>query len=234
MTDAPLSGKVILIVEDEASVREFLQAALGGAGGHVLSSDTVAAGLHLLRAHKPDLVVLDINLPDGSGLDVCREIRAHAQLRSTPVIMLTARAELEEKLEGLGAGADQYLTKPIDSRELVGWAEALLRRIGYDTGAGDQLAAGELRIDVKAQLVYFRDTVVSDLTGKEFDLLYFLVKQRPKVLSRKHILSNLWHTVAVDRLVDVHIGHLRRKLPPEAADRIQTVPGKGFRYFDVR
>lgn len=223
--------KTVLLIEDEAFSRQAAALALSGAGYRVLETDAIAEGFHLFQREKPDLVVLDLLLPDGSGVDLCRKMRAHKNLAATPVIMLTAKGELDDKESGFDAGADQYLVKPVLPRELLLWVQALLKRLQFDQGGGGQLEVGELTIDPAAHLVRFRDATVLNLTVKEFDLLYFLVRHRPKVLSRAYILNNLWHTVAVDRLVDTHMGNLRRKLPPELADKLHTVPGKGFRFF---
>ena len=221
----------ILLVEDDARMRGVMSEALSGAGYRVHEADGVKVALHLFRTHEPDLAVLDIELPDGSGLDICKGIRAHKTLSITPVIMLTGKGGLDDKGAGFEAGADQYLVKPVAPRELLMWAAALLRRLKLDSGEGDELRVGDLGIDVKAHLVRYKDQTISNLTVKEFELLYFLVRKRPQVLSRKSILTNLWHTVAVDNVVDTHIFNLRRKLPSEVADRLQSVPGKGFRYL---
>lgn len=226
------AAKTILLVEDDPAARAVLSEGLSGAGYRVLEADGVKVALHLFRTHEPDLAVLDVDLPDGSGLEVCKGIRASKNLATTPVIMLTGKGALDDKGAGFEAGADQYLVKPVAPRELVMWAAALLRRLSLDAGGGDELKAGPLVIAVSAHLVRYKDEVVSNLTVKEFELLCYLVKKRPQVLSRKQILSNLWHTVAVDNVVDTHVFNLRRKLPREAADRIQSVPGKGFRYFE--
>lgn len=225
-------SKCILLIEDEADMRRMARAALESAGHRVIEADGVQVGLNIFRSQKPDLVILDIKLPDGDGLEACQSIRRHKALAATPVIMLTGRGQMDEKLLGFSAGADQYLVKPVPPQELLSWVSALLRRVAYDTSIGDELVAGDLVIDLKSHLVRFREEIIANLTGKEFDLLYYLVRKRPHVLSRKYILSNLWHTIAVDHVVDTHIGNLRRKLPREVSDRIQNVPGKGFRYFE--
>lgn len=225
-------GKLILIIEDDPSIRVMIRELLTPEGHRILEADGAQVGLHLFRSRKPDLVLLDVELPDGNGREVCRKIRASESLGATPVIMLTGQAKLEDKLSGFDVGADQYLAKPMRPEELIMWVRALLRRVGYDKEEGDELRSGELAIDLKAHLVRFREQTIGHLTGKEFDLLYYLVKKSPNVLSRKYILSSLWHTVAVDHLVDTHISNLRKKLPPEVSDRIQNVPGKGFRYLE--
>lgn len=223
--------KTVLLVEDDAEQRSALSDALSGAGYRVLEADRVAVALNLTRTRTPDLAVLDVELPDGTGLDVCRAIRAGKAAGALPVVMLTGKGGLGDKGAGFEAGADQYLVKPVAPSELLLWVGALLRRVRLDTGEADVLRAGDLVIDEKAHVVRLGDTVVSDLTVKEFELLRFLVKKRPQVLSRKYILANLWRTVAVDKAVDAHVFNLRRKLPPAAADRLQTVPGKGFRWL---
>jgi len=222
----------VLLVEDEPQARQLLHAALTGAGYRVFLAEKLAMGWNLFTAEKPSLVVIDIGLPDGSGLDLCEKIRQHKTHGRTPVIILTAKADTDVKVAGFKAGADQYLIKPLQPAEFLLWVEALLRRVQYDTEVGDELVAGECRIDLKSRLIAFKGQTISYLTNREFDLLYFLVKKRPQVLSRKFLLSQLWHTITVDQVVNTHISNLRRKLPPELADHIQTVPGKGFRFME--
>jgi len=223
-------NKTILIVEDEAHVRAVFESALVANGYRVLLADTLEIGWNLFGRENPDLVIIDIVLPDGSGLELCGKIRQHKTLNRTPVIILTGKHEIESKTAGFRAGADQYLVKPLPPQELVLWVEALLRRLSYEEGDEDLLDAGGCRIDLKSRLVSFKGQTF-DLTNKEFDLLYCLVKKRPQVLSRKFLLSRLWHTITVDNVVNTHINNLRRKLPQELADKIQTVPGKGFRFM---
>lgn len=224
-------AKTILLVEDDALVREPMRSALESAGYRVLEADLVAVGLNEFRTKSPDLVMLDIELPDGSGLDFCRAVRAHKSLAKTPVIMMTGRGGLEQKGEGFEAGADHYLVKPVHPREALMWVESLLRRVGLEREEGGALEAGELSIDREALVVRYKGEALPKLTAKEVELLFFLVRKRPQVLSRRYILSTLWKTVTVDHVIDTHIGNLRKKLPPEVSDRIQNVPGKGFRYF---
>lgn len=225
-------SRTILLVEDDAAVRRSLETALREAGHRVLATDTIVSGWHLFGAERPDVAVLDVNLPDGTGIELCEKIRKHKELKATPVIILTAEAAFETKVSGFTAGADQYLVKPVAPSELLLWIDALLRRLDYGKEEGDVLKAGACEIDLKAHLVRFGDVTISNLTGKEFDLLYFLVKKRPKVYSRAQILSQLWHTITVDHVVDTHLTNLRKKLPQALADKIQTIPGKGFRFLE--
>ena len=225
-------SKTILVVEDEPQSRAIAQSILSATGYRVIATDSIAPAWHIFVNDKPDLALVDINLPDGSGLDLCRKIRGHSERGTTPVIILTGQAGFETKVEGFTAGADQYLVKPVPPQELLLWVEALLRRLAYDTEEGDVLKAGECEIQVKSHIVKFKGADITNLTGKEFDLLWYLVKNRPKVMSRKQILSKLWHTITVDHVVDTHLTNLRKKLPQELADKIQTIPGKGFRFLE--
>lgn len=222
----------ILIVEDRQELREALGDILSSAGHAVIGAESAKMGWHLFQMDKPDLVLLDVGLPDGSGLDLCRKMRSHKALSATPIIVLTGLSALEHKTAGFDAGADQYLVKTVQPKELVLWVEALLRRVRFDLDDGGELQAGELVLDVKGHIVHCGAQVVPDLTRREYDLLYMLVKKRPTVLTRRFILSVVWRTVAVDHLVDVYVSNLRKKLPPTFAGRIQSVPGKGFRYFE--
>lgn len=227
-----MDAKAILIIEDDVDTRRIVSQALASLGHRIIEADGIAAGLRLFLAQRPDLVVVDIRLPDGSGFDACAQIRAHPELGLTPVIMLTGEGKLEDKAKGFAVGADQYLVKPLHLSEFLLWAGALLRRLERGTGAQDVLRVGDLLIDPEARLARFRGQPVATLTAREFDLLHALVRHRPKVLSRRYIMSTLWRTVAVEHLIDTHLGNLRRKLPPELAERVQTVPGKGFRFLD--
>jgi DNA-binding response OmpR family regulator len=225
-------ARTVLVVEDEATTRNMLKTALEANGHDVLLADAAAAGLHLFSQRKPDMVILDVNLPDGSGMDVCRKIRENKALGSVPIIMLTGQAQKESKLEGFSAGADQYLVKPLPPDELLMWVEALFRRQSFYASEDKQVQVGDLHIDLDARLVRFGDKSLSDLTTREFDLLYFIVKRRPKIVTRQVIVDHLWKTVAKDHLVDSHMSNLRRKLPAGLADKILTVPGQGFRYLE--
>ncbi len=225
-------GQTILLVEDDAQARGIAQTALAGSGYRVVATDGGVSAQHLFASEKPDLVLVDLMLPDGSGMDLCRKIRAHGERGRTPVIILTGQSSFETKVEGFTAGADQYLVKPIPPQELLLWVEALLRRLSFDKDEGDVVKAGGAEIHLQSHIVRFNGADITNLTGKEFDLFYYLVKNRPKVLSRKGILGKLWHTITVDHVVDTHLTNLRKKLPQTLADKIQTIPGKGFRFLE--
>ncbi|HAH07579.1 MAG TPA: DNA-binding response regulator [Elusimicrobia bacterium] len=223
--------KKILAVEDDGVVLDYIIDTLC-ADYEILPAKTLKAGWSLFKERRPDLAILDLSLPDGSGIDLCRKIREYSEQGDIPVIMLTARGGLADKAEGFSAGADQYLVKPLESAELRMWTQALLKRIATDKGERGRIHAGRLVLDPDAMLATWESSLIHGLTPKEFELLLHLVRRRPAVVSRKEILSRLWHTVAADNLVDAHLCNLRRKLPPALAGRIQAVPGKGFRYLE--
>lgn len=222
----------VLLVEDDGNARSAAETVLAAAGLHVIIADSVESGWHLFCRHQPHLAILDILLPDGSGVDLCRRIREHESLGGTPVIMLTGQSGIESKRSGFDAGADQYLVKPVLPEELSLWTRALLRRLAIDRDDGDVIRAGDLEIDVKAHLVRWQGTACPRLTIKEFDLLCFLVAKRPRVFSRAAILKQVWDTITVDQVVDTHLHNLRKKLPAALADRLQNIPGKGFRFIE--
>ncbi|HBL17814.1 MAG: hypothetical protein A2X36_07045 [Elusimicrobia bacterium GWA2_69_24] len=222
----------VLLIEDDPKVRSLVRDTLSMEGYRILESECVEAGMHLFSTQKPDLVVLDLKLPDGDGLDACRRIRQSQAGPNTPVIILTAEANLESKLSGLSMGADQYLVKPLHPLELLQWVKALLRRVQFDAASGTRITVGDLQLMVESREAWYQSMPLTRLTAKEFDLLHFLVKSRPRVVSRQDLIARLWKTVTVDHVVDTHISNLRKKLPTAVSDRIQNIPGKGFRYFE--
>lgn len=222
----------ILVVEDHKETCALLAVALEEAGFNVHCCGTVKAAKEYLSHDVPSLVVLDLRLPDGDGLGVCRWVRAIGRLANIPLIALTGEDDLRDKEKGFLAGVDQYLTKPIVMDELVMWVKALLRRVDMDKSGGVVLTIQDLQLDVRAQIVKYKNKPVENLTRREFELLYALAKNSPRILSRKEILAKVWRTVSVENLVDTHMFNLRNKLPPELSDKIQAVAGKGFRYFD--
>ncbi len=222
----------ILIVEDNRETCALVEAALQDAGYKTHCAYSVREALDFLRSHHPTLVVLDMSLPDGHGLEVCCRVRSEERLADIPVVALTGEDKLEHKQKGFSSGVDAYLTKPIVMDELVMWVKALLRRVSMDKGGGVLLEAGDLLMDARAQVVRFKHKAVDDLTRREFGLLYALVKNSPRIISRREILDEIWRTVAVENLVDTHMFNLRKKLPPELSDRVQAVAGRGFRYLE--
>jgi len=184
--------------------------------------------LDALMARPPDLVLLDLNLPDVDGLTICRELRKGDETRKIPILMLTARVEERDKLLGFELGADDYVTKPFSMKELLARVAAHLRRTGSPDSAEEVFERGPLRID-RARHLVLRDGEPVHLTKKEFDLLWLLIRHGGRVVSRETILARLWDYAAdiETRTVDVHIRSLRKKIGEEM---IETVVGVGYKF----
>ena len=222
----------ILIVEDHVESCEMLSSVLEEAGFCPHCVGTVKAAKEFLGRGAPCLMILDLKLPDGHGLEVCAWVRTRGGQENMPVIALTGQDAFVDKKKGFLAGVDQYLTKPMVVDEIMMWVKALLRRVDMDKSGGAVLTISDLQLDAKAQLVKYRSRPVENLTRREFELLYALAKSSPRILSRSEILAKVWHTVSVENLVDTHLYNLRNKLPRELSEKIQAVAGKGFRYYD--
>ncbi len=217
----------LLLVEDDVSLSTVVERGLREDGYAVDTSATVFDARCQLGVNQYDLVVLDVGLPDGSGLDLCREIRAGR--RHLPVLMLTARDGLSDKVAGLDAGADDYLTKPFDYPELTARIRALLRRPAESHQP--VLQVGDVRLD-PASRVAWRGAITVPLTAREFSLLEFLLRHPGEVVSRERLLEHVWdaHYDGLSNVVDVHIANLRRKLAsPDGPDPLTTVRGVGYR-----
>lgn len=225
--------RTILVLEDHRETRDLIKAALESEGFKAACNATVKEGKEFIKHHKPVLAILDLSLPDGNGLEICRLIRGSIRLANTPIIALTGLTGLSDKKKGFETGVDQYLGKPLEVEELLLWVKALLRRTQWNTHGWALPAFGDLRICAESYLVRFRDSAISNLTRREFELFYFLVRTAPRLASRQTIIEEAWETASVDNLVDTHIHNLRGKLPRQLAARIQSVPGKGFRYFQT-
>lgn len=221
--------KTILLVEDDEQIAGMIRESLASAGHDVAHAPDMERGWERFERLRPALVILDVGLPDGSGLDLCRRIRAHAVLSATPVVVLTARGDIKDKVMGFDAGADHYLVKPIQIAELRLWVSALLRRVAVCDREGGVLRAGDCAVDPQAHTVSSGGKVVKNLTRKEFELFYELVRRRPKVVSKESIMKSLWSTVLRDNTIEVHIRNIRRKLGP-LAGRIVTVSGVGYKF----
>lgn len=222
-------AETILLVEDDLDIADLIHDALSSEGYVFVHAENLERGWENFERLRPVLVILDVGLPDGSGFDLCRRIRAHAALGATPVIMLTAKGELKDKMSGFDAGADHYLVKPIRIAEFLLWVRALLRRVGFADREGGVLRAEDCAADPQAHTVSGGGKVIKNLTRKEFELFYELLRRRPKVVSRESIMKSLWNTVLRDNTIEVHIRNLRRKLGP-LAGRIVTVPGVGYKF----
>jgi two-component system OmpR family response regulator/two-component system response regulator MprA len=223
----------ILLVEDERQVAAFVQQGLSEEGYAVEWAATGAEGERRALGEAFDAVLLDLRLPDRSGVEVCRSIRRHKT--ALPILMLTALDGVEDRVEGLRAGADDYLPKPFAFAELVARIEALLRRAALEP-AGRAHRDGDLVVDPAARTCHYHERAL-DLTQTEFDLLAYFVARRGQALSRDEIHRDVWgHDF--DRgtnLIDVYVGYVRRKLADVGcASRIETVRGVGYRYVPAR
>src|SRR6476659_7507929 len=217
----------ILVVEDERNIASFVSMYLKNARYHVEIARDGTEALQKADSTKPDLVVLDLMLPDIDGLEVCRQIRSSSDV---PILMLTARDDDVDKIVGLEVGADDYLTKPFHPRELVARIKSILRRSGPERRQieSKQLRHGELLVDAGRREVHVGEEEIQ-LAPKEFDLLWELLDHRGLVLTRDQLLERVWgYTFAGDtRTVDVHVRQLRRKLGD--ASPIVTVWGVGYK-----
>jgi two-component system alkaline phosphatase synthesis response regulator PhoP len=222
----------VLVVEDEASIASFVSLYLKNAGYAVRTAATGSEALAQVAAQDPSLIVLDLMLPDIDGIEVCRRIR---KVSDVPILMLTARDEDVDKIIGLEVGADDYLTKPFNPRELVARVKSILRRAApaRDDRESAQLRHGDLTIDAGRREVHVGDQEIQ-LAPKEFDLLWELLDHRGLVLTRDQLLERVWgYTFAGDtRTVDVHVRQLRRKLGE--ASPIVTVWGVGYKVSPAR
>jgi len=220
-------GQSVLVVEDETSIASFVALYLKNAGYRIRTVGTGREALEQVAQEKPNLIVLDLMLPDMDGLEVCRRIR---QTSDIPILMLTARDEDVDKIIGLEVGADDYLTKPFNPRELVARVKSILRRSVPERREVQtkQIKHGDLEIDVGRREVLVVGKEIQ-LAPKEFDLLWELLDHRGLVLTRDQLLERVWgYTFAGDtRTVDVHVRQLRRKLGE--ASPIVTVWGVGYK-----
>jgi DNA-binding response OmpR family regulator len=222
----------VLVVEDETSIASFVAAYLRNAGYVVTTAASAQAALVQLAGEMPALVILDLNLPDGDGVELCRRIRKTSDV---PILMLTARDEDIDKIIGLEVGADDYMTKPFNPRELVARVKSILRRAAPERRRteSEELQHGELNINSGKREVHVGEEEIR-LAPKEFDLLWELLDHRGIVLTRDQLLERVWgYTFAGDtRTVDVHVRQIRRKLGD--ASPIVTVWGVGYKVASDR
>jgi two-component system, OmpR family, phosphate regulon response regulator PhoB len=230
-----ITSPSVLIVEDEPAIRELLAVNLKHAGYLVLqASDTRMAQMQL-DATLPDILLLDWMLPDQSGVDFAKKLRASLRTRDIPIIMLTARAEETDKLTGFESGADDYITKPFSPKELMARMKALLRRRS-PASVDDPIEFVGLRIEPDTRRTLAHGQPLS-LSPTEFKLLHYLMKHPDKVVSRSKLLDNVWgnEVYIEERTVDVHIRRLRIALEPTGHDlQIETVRGGGYRFFPIK
>jgi two-component system phosphate regulon response regulator PhoB len=225
-------GRRILVIDDEPDLVELVRINLDQAGYDVETAASGREALAALRRGRPDLVVLDLMLPDISGTDLCRQIRADAALADLPIIMLTAKADEVDRVVGFELGADDYVTKPFSPRELTLRVAAVLRRKTAGGKAGALLEHGDLRLDPERHRCFVKGEEVI-LTAKEFELLLCLMSRPGRVMTRDLLLEQVWGAdIAVtSRTIDTHLKRLREKLGPAGA-LIETVRGVGYRFAE--
>ncbi len=231
----PTAAAQVLVVEDERDIAALVAYHLTKEGFRVRTVGTGDDALEAIRNERPDLVVLDLMLPERSGYEVLEELRRRPELQDVPVVVLTARREEADRIRGLELGADDYLTKPFSPQELVLRIGAVLRRVRAApvSGSGRTLRSGSLHVDASAMTVSV-DGVRVDLTPTEYRLLLALMERKGRVQSRRQLLESAWdiHVQIETRTVDMHIQRLRSKLGP-AGDLIETVRGFGYRFRDA-
>lgn len=226
-------GKWIYYVEDDTSIRELVLYALKTAEFQVMGFENAASFYKRMKEQQPDLILLDIMLPDKDGVSILKKLKSRPDTENIPIIMMTAKSSEYDKVLGLDSGADDYITKPFGVMELISRVKAVIRRSDRSKGsAGEVLKIGELVLDEQKHEVYARGQAVS-LTFKEFELLSYLMKNRGLVLSRDKILNTIWNYEyeGESRTVDVHIGSLRQKLGT-CGDFIKTIRGIGYKIED--
>ena len=224
--DAP----TILLVDDEPDLIELLEYGLQQAGYRVVTAADGAEGLRVAEEERPDLIVLDIMMPRMDGIELTQRLREDAQLRLTPILMLTARIEEGDEIAGLEAGADDYVTKPVSPKKLASRVRAMLRRVAREDEASTaQLRVHDLVIDRERYVVERPDAEESfKLPRKEFELIYYLASHPDRVFTRAELLDAVWgpDVYVVDRTVDVHVRKIREKL---GSEYIETVKGVGYK-----
>ena len=225
-----MSNKTVLIVDDEAPIREMIAVALQMAGYHCLEAHNAQTAHALIVDHQPDIVLLDWMMPDVSGIELARRLKREPMTAKIPIIMLTARGEEDNKIQGLEAGADDYITKPFSPRELIARLKAVLRRTAT-AGIDESIEVEGLCLDPSSQRVS-SDGSPLDIGPTEFRLLQFFMSNPERAYSRSQLLDQVWggNVYVEERTVDVHIRRLRLTLGAKHRHLVQTVRGTGYRF----
>ncbi len=223
-----LSKKKILVVDDEADILEFLSYNLVKEGAKVYTADNGLAAIEIARSKKPDLILLDVMMPEMDGVETCMQLREKPDTKNIIIAFLTARGEDYSQIAGFEAGADDYITKPIKPRVLISRLKALLRRKESTVQTEGNADLKSLKID-RDRYVIVKDDVELNLPKKEFELLALLISVPGKVFTREVILSSVWgeDVVVGDRTIDVHIRKLREKI---GSEHIKTIKGVGYKF----
>ena len=225
-----MTGKTVLIVDDEAAIREMISAALQMAGYRCLEADNAQNAHAIVVDHQPDIILLDWMMPDVSGIELARRLKRETAYADIPIIMLTARSEEDNKIQGLEAGADDYITKPFSPRELIARLKAVLRRTAT-AGIDEPIEIEGLRLDPGSHRVSSGDTEL-EFGPTEFRLLQFFMTHPERAYTRSQLLDHVWggNVYVEERTVDVHIRRLRLALGTQHEHLVQTVRGTGYRF----
>jgi len=223
---------LILIVEDDPSITELLKTTLSLKQYKVIETMHGKEGVNLAKERHPDLVVLDLMLPDMNGYDVCRALKSNEQTKTIPILMLTARDKVHEIVQGLEAGANDYLTKPFEVVEFMARVGAQLRLAEYMKTPPKRIEREGVVIDRNQHIVKVGEKFINDLTLKEFEILYTLMKNSPKTLSRNQISMEVWEAPYKEgsRTIDIHIQKIRDKIGGKGAERLISIKGEGYKF----
>ncbi|MFC2061842.1 response regulator transcription factor [Elusimicrobiota bacterium] len=223
----------IIIIEDEPTSLKTL--------GHILQSknynteafDCGTTGLKAIKQYPPDLIILDLELPDIDGIEICRQIKEDKLLSNIPIIMVTGRYEIEQKVSGLKCGADDYLVKPYSNEELLARVESVLRRVHYKGSLEEIIIVEEITLDISRKEVKIEGNSIL-LPSKQFCILKFMMENPARTLSKDYILNNIWGFCDYigKRTIDYHICEIRKKLGEKSAKRIKTVYNEGYMFID--
>ena len=229
-----MTGKKVLIIDDESSIREMIAIALEMAGYEYLEADNSRTAYEIIVDHRPDLILVDWMMPGGSGIELTRRLKKDALTAEIPVIMLTAKSEEDNKIQGLEAGADDYITKPFSPRELVARLKAVLRRANPQ-GVDEPIEVDGLKLDPLSQRVSIGLKPL-EMGPTEYRLLKFLITHQERAYSRAQLLDQVWggNAYVEERTVDVHIRRLRKAIGDSHDYLIQTVRGTGYRFSSKR
>jgi len=223
----------ILIVEDETDIREMISLSLSAAGMATLAVENGKAGFENAVDESPDLILIDWMMPEVSGIELLRRLRKDERTQHIPIIMLTAKAEVDNKSQCLDEGADDYITKPFSPKELISRINAVIRRANNKSSV-NALSISELSLDLKSHSASIAGQALN-MSGTEFKLLHFFLENTDKVFSREQLLNNVWGSnVYIDeRTIDVHIRRLRKVLSIKGHEKlVQTVRGVGYRFSE--
>ncbi len=222
--------KRIMVVDDDKDIRRLVENILTKEGFVTVGAESAGDALKKIQNSKPDLIILDLQLPDKDGFDVCKILRADPATRYIPVVFLTVQNVDSYKIVGLEIGADDYITKPFNQTELLARVKAVLRRVDWREKKETSLKDGTLSVDMEKHAVHL-DAKPLELSPKEFDLLVSLLRNRGKVMTRSELSETVWghEYFGNTRTVDVHVGRLRKKLG-KTGEKIKTVERIGYRY----